>query len=134
MIGPGSGDALLAEGVEGLVSLTLRDPGGQGHVPESMRHLHLPVPDMTAPPPDLVDRAMAFIQELIDDGRAVAVHCGAGIGRTGTILACYLVHLGLDAGEAIRRVRERRPGSIETRDQEETVRRYAARRAEEGAA
>jgi len=54
------------------------------------------------------------------------VSCYAGIGRTGTVLACYLVHRGEEPAEAIIRVRRLRPGSIETPEQETAVRQYAA--------
>lgn len=51
-----------------------------------------------------------------------------GLGRTGTLLACYLVRReGLDAGEAIVRVRRIRPGSVETREQAQAVEAFALR-------
>ncbi|XP_058881696.1 dual specificity protein phosphatase 23b isoform X1 [Acipenser ruthenus] len=54
--------------------------------------------------------------------QGVAVHCLHGHGRTGTMLACYLVKnrkiTGVDAIHEIRRLRH---GSIETQDQEKTV-------------
>ncbi len=53
------------------------------------------------------------------------VTCAAGIGRTGTILASYLVNTGYDADEAIAYIRQLRPGSIQTDGQEEAVRQYA---------
>ena len=58
----------------------------------------------------------------------MAVHCGAGLGRAGTLLAAYLVSQGCDAEEAMARVRRARPGSIETIEQEQAVREYAERR------
>ena len=45
-----------------------------------------------------------------------------------TMLACYLVEQGMEAGKALARVRRERPGSVETAGQEETVRGYAAHR------
>ncbi len=51
----------------------------------------------------------------------VAVHCAAGLGRTGVVLACYLIDKGLNATNAIARIRRLRPGSIETEDQEKAV-------------
>ena len=55
--------------------------------------------------------------------QAVSVHCFRGRGRTGTMLACYFVKFeNLTADEAIKKVRELRPGSVETKDQEDLVR------------
>ena len=46
----------------------------------------------------------------------VAVHCHAGLGRTGVLIACYLVYANrLRANEAVRLVRNKRPGSIQSR-------------------
>lgn len=54
--------------------------------------------------------------------QAVGVHCALGFGRTGTMLACYLVkERGLAAGDAIAEIRRLRPGSIETYEQEKAV-------------
>lgn len=54
--------------------------------------------------------------------QAVAVHCILGLGRTGTMLACYLVKdKGLAPADAIAEIRRLRPGSIETYEQEKAV-------------
>src|SRR5262245_25719302 len=93
------------------------------------RTLHIPVPGSCAPTQEQLDLGVAAICQALGRGEPVAVHCGAGLGRAGTLLAAYLVSQGCEAEAAIQRVREARPGSIETLEQEQAVRDYARRRA-----
>ena len=60
--------------------------------------------------------------------RPVAVHCEAGLGRTGTIIATYLVSEGESAEEAVRRIRALEPSAIETYQQIEFLKEYAQHR------
>ncbi len=92
-----------------------------------LTEVHLPVPDFTPPAPDQLERGVAAIEQAVASGRKVAVHCGAGLGRTGTLLAGYLVKRGLSPRDAIGRVRAVRPGSVETPAQEAAVDAYARR-------
>lgn len=93
-----------------------------------MWDMHEPVTDFTAPTADQIDKIIDFIDISKSAGRPVGTSCGAGLGRTGTILACYLVHQGYDASTAILEIRKLRPGSIETMDQENAIKAYAANR------
>lgn len=85
------------------------------------RSLHLDVSDFTAPTLEQIEAAMQFVGESARAGEAVLIHCFAGMGRTGTLLACYLVSEGRPAGEAIDEVRRARPGSIEDPSQERVI-------------
>jgi len=74
---------------------------------------------------DLVS-AVDFIHSRIINNEPVMVHCLAGLGRTGTLLACYLVkHQKMSADDAIQKVREERPGSIQSFPQEEMIFQFA---------
>lgn len=111
------GVALLREaGFRGIISLT-ESPLAADMVRE-LEYLHLPVADYTAPTLAQLEHACRFIDYVKGP---VAVHCFAGIGRTGTVLAAYLVWVGLEAVAAIERVRRLRPASIETPGQESVI-------------
>jgi hypothetical protein len=75
---------------------------------QELRHgfavLHSPIPDMCAPPLDQLQMIVQWIDQEIGAGRKVLVHCFAGIGRTGIILAAYLMHTGVPMHDALRKI------------------------------
>lgn len=91
-----------------------------------LRHIRYWIDDMTAPELEDVRDFVAEVSAELARGGRVAVHCLGGVGRTGTLIACYLVHEGWSAEDAISEVRRRRPGSVQTRSQELCVVRYAS--------
>lgn len=128
---PGTEDALALLrdlGVTRLITLTEQPLPPALLIQHQLPADHWPIPDYTAPSLTQAGQIVARIQELLNQGQVVGVHCGAGLGRTGTILACYLVAGGLPAAAAMAAIRARRPGSIETEAQEALVEAYAQRR------
>ena len=90
--------------------------------------LHLPVDDFHAPTTTQMLDALAFLDDARATGTPVAVHCLAGQGRTGTVLAAYLIRGGLSSEQAIAEVRAICPGAIESSPQTTALAGWAAER------
>ncbi len=87
---------------------------------------HVAMRDHQPPSVESMDDGVDFILEQIGVGRPVGVHCLAGEGRTGCVLAAYLIrtrHIGAD--EAMSELRRLKPEFVESR-QEKAVREYAS--------
>ncbi len=127
---PGSPDDLRwlrKNGIEVLVSLT-EDPLPRPWVNDAgLLAVHVPVQDLTAPTERQFEVVLETVLRAKRSGMGAAVHCLAGLGRTGTVLAGYFVATGMDPEEAILKVRSMRPGSIETGEQERAIRELARR-------
>ncbi len=119
-------DALEGLGIKILVSLVQTLPMTEEQLQQrGIELLHLPVADFTAPTQAQLHTYNKKAQAAVDAGRPVCVHCGAGMGRTGTFLASHFVYDGFTAENAILEIRRLRPGSIETTDQEKAIWDYA---------
>ena len=116
-------DWLLNQGVKSIVTMTenaLPDEWTQ-----KIKYLHIPTADFHAPDMEGIDSAVEFIQNQIQNDQSVMVHCAAGLGRAGTILACYLIkYEKLSAIQAIKKIRDERPGSIQSDVQELAISYY----------
>lgn len=110
---------LKSQRVRTVVSLTENPPLFDD---ESIRQVWIPVEDFTAPTLQQMIEFVDVVSDSTANGDPVAVHCTAGLGRSGTMAAVYLVANGATADQAITRVRDLRPGSIETEEQENAVR------------
>ena len=115
---------IIDQGVKSIV--TVREEPLNDEWVNDVKYLHIMSNDMGVPEfVDLVS-AVDFVHRRITNNEPVMVHCLAGLGRTGTILACYLVkYQNMSADEAIQKVREERPGSIQSYPQEEIIFRFS---------
>ena len=111
--------ALKEEGIGAIVSLTGTPLNPDAVSRFGFGYLHSPLSG--TPSVEQLDQILRFVEQTNATSKRVLVHCGEGKGRTGTVLAAYLISNGLGAGEAIRIVRERRPGSIQTLEQENVL-------------
>jgi len=109
-------------GIKAIISLTETPLNHETVSRLRFDYLHSRIPDFKAPSLSQLRDIIQFIERKNAQSKPVLVHCSAGQGRTGTILAAYLVYHGETTDEAIKRVREKRPGSIDTSGQENVVR------------
>ncbi|MBE9523874.1 MAG: dual specificity protein phosphatase family protein [Chloroflexi bacterium] len=90
---------------------------------ENIEAIHIPIPDFGIPgDKDAFWSAIKFADKYARAGKNIAIHCLAGIGRTGLFMACLAKHhLGLSGKDAIDWVRKFIPGALENLSQEKYV-------------
>ncbi|MBY0352998.1 dual specificity protein phosphatase family protein [Candidatus Babeliales bacterium] len=119
--------AYLHEHNVGLIVTLTKNPLPPQYFIEhpGIKTLHLPIYNLHVP---TIAQAEEFLREakaVQQQDKGVVVHCKHGMGRTGTLLACWLIaNEGIDADSAIRKVRELRNPSISTFEQEQFVRTF----------
>jgi len=118
---------LHSAGVRAVVSLLNIPTDLSVYNSAGFAFLCLPVPDGGAPTMAQADEFVRFVSEHRTANRPVAVHCEGGIGRTGTLLAVYLISQGDVCLEAIRHVRAVENVAIETTRQIQFLEDYATR-------
>ena len=119
---------LRGYGVGALLSLTESALPRGALDRHGMLGLHLPVDDFHAPTTTQMLEALVFLDDARATSTPVAVHCLAGQGRTGTVLAAYLIRGGMSAEQAIVEVRAICPGAIEASPQTAALAGWAAER------
>ncbi len=117
--------ALQRVRIKVLVSLTETRMDTELLEPYGIAGLWLPIEDMGAP---TIEEAMALcsqVEDLLTDGQAVAYHCKAGLGRTGTMLAAQLIWEGNAALDALESVRRIEPRWVQSQEQVDFLERFA---------
>ena len=111
---------IIEQGVKSIVTI-MEEPLADNWI-KDVNYLHVMSNDMAVPEFNDLTHAVDFIHRRITNKEPVLVHCLAGMGRTGVLLACYLVkHQNMSADEATQKIREERPGSIQSYPQEEII-------------
>lgn len=117
--------ALQRVGVTCLVTLTERAPEVEEMKQYDIANIWSPIPDMHAPSMTQAAGICREIEGKLQQGEVVAVHCRAGLGRTGTILATYLIWEGAEALTALETVRRVEPRWVQSEDQVAFLERFA---------
>lgn len=117
--------ALKRVGVTTLVTLTENPLDESRLEPFGIKTVWEPVPDMQAPSIEQGVRICERIDQLLAQNEVVAVHCRAGLGRTGTVLAAHLIWEGHGALDALETVRSIEPRWVQSQSQVEFLETFA---------
>jgi rhodanese/phosphatase family protein len=117
---------LAAQGIDTILTLTPNPIPADWLQGLPLTTEHMPMSDHGVPDLAVLDRGAQFIQTKVREGKTVLVHCLAGEGRTGCVLAAYLIKdRGLGAADALTTLRDVKPEFVEW-VQEKSIFDYAA--------
>jgi atypical dual specificity phosphatase len=106
---------LKDRGIGAILTLTEDNLFGGDYAAAGFLNHHEPIEDCEPPSGEGMDRALGFINDCLEEGHGVAVHCLEGRGRTGTVLGAWLgVKESLSPEDAIRRIYDLREGTVIT--------------------
>lgn len=113
-----------SKGVSAIISLTEKPLPKNLIENTNIKYFHFPLQDHKPADPYNLLKIVDTVQRLVEDGHKVHVHCLAGHGRTGMVLAAYMMKTeGLSWMESLEKIRRIRPGSVE-KNQERTLREF----------
>lgn len=103
---------LTQAGIKSIVCLLEDNSNIEAYNTNGFENLWLPVADNEAPTFEQVEKLVKFIDEQNEKNNPVAIHCQGGKGRTGTLIASYLISKGDTFEEAMNKIDEKQPNAI----------------------
>lgn len=103
---------LDAAGVRVVIDLEGGIDHGVPVLPNHTLYLYFPIFDENLPDLDRLHGIAQLGARLVRSGQPVLSHCGAGFNRSALVAGLILVELGWNGAEAVKRLRERRPGAL----------------------
>ena len=105
---------LARKGIKAIVALTEIPAPSSWIEGSGIDYKHVPVKNHFAPTLAQIEDCVDFMETNVQKGNKVLLHCAAGKGRTGTVIAAYVCKRdNITAELAIEQVRAKRPGSVE---------------------
>lgn len=104
--------ALIARNIDSFVDLTEEDELTHYHgkfieiTDKKIFYSRFAIIDYSVPTNEEMNAILAHINQSLTDNRNIYLHCRGGIGRTGTVVACWLKSQGMSGEEALKRLSE----------------------------
>ena len=118
---------LVSAGITHLITLTETDMDQAALQRHHLKNTHLAIFDRKAPSTSQMHMLLVRMQRLMDAGEVLAVHCKAGLGRTGLVLAAWMIRDGgLSADAAVERLRKVHSGYVQSDEQMDSLHAYEA--------
>jgi atypical dual specificity phosphatase len=121
-------DLLRDLGITRLLSLTNRSVDASLAAAYGMAVANEPIVDMQPPGIEQAMRLCARIERWLGDAEVVAVHCRAGLGRTGTVLGAFRIwqqSASLTGAQALQDLRRLHPGWVQSASQIDFLQAFA---------